>query len=154
MQKPGEELLKGINAQNVHFSQTTERFKIYDPACRRSKSTSPSCSTASKTFQDGHGVITTGVTTWGLKGSVGVSSKNDTTWSATQVCRRRVESGLGGHEAGVWRVDEGSRTHRSGYENGDEWPRQIVGPSAVLVVLKMIMSARNENESTARLHMK
>ena len=29
------------------------------------------------------------------------------TWSATQICPRRVESGLGGHEEGVSGVDEG-----------------------------------------------
>ena len=33
--------------------------------------------------------------------------KIETTWSATQVCRRRVKAGLGGHEAGVLGVDEG-----------------------------------------------
>ena len=38
---------------------------------------------------------------------VGVSSKNDTTWPATQVGLRPVESCLGGHEEGVFRVDEG-----------------------------------------------
>ena len=31
----------------------------------------------------------------------------DTTWSATQVGRRPVESGLGGHEEGVGGVDDG-----------------------------------------------
>ena len=34
-------------------------------------------------------------------------TKIDTTWSATQVCPRPVEAGLGGHEDGVIRVDEG-----------------------------------------------
>ena len=33
--------------------------------------------------------------------------KIETTWSATQVCRRRVKAGLGGHEEGVDGVDEG-----------------------------------------------
>ena len=33
--------------------------------------------------------------------------KTDTTWSATQVGLRRVESGLGGHEEGVGGVDDG-----------------------------------------------
>ena len=33
--------------------------------------------------------------------------KIETTWSATQVCRRRVKVGLGGHDDGVWGVDEG-----------------------------------------------
>ena len=40
-------------------------------------------------------------------GSIGVSSKIDTTWSATQVCPRPVESCLGGHEAGVFGDDDG-----------------------------------------------
>ena len=33
--------------------------------------------------------------------------KTDTTWSATQVPVRRVKAGLGGHDAGVSRDDEG-----------------------------------------------
>ena len=33
--------------------------------------------------------------------------KIETTWPATQVGLRRVESGLGGHEEGVGGVDEG-----------------------------------------------
>ena len=33
--------------------------------------------------------------------------KNDTTWSAKQVCPRPVKAGLGGHDAGVLGVDEG-----------------------------------------------
>ena len=33
--------------------------------------------------------------------------KNDTTWPATQVGPRPVESGLGGHEEGVLGDDEG-----------------------------------------------
>ena len=34
-------------------------------------------------------------------------TKIATTWAATQVGPRPVESGLGGHEEGVFRVDEG-----------------------------------------------
>ena len=33
--------------------------------------------------------------------------ENDTTWSATQVGPRPVESGLGSHEEGVFGDDEG-----------------------------------------------
>ena len=33
--------------------------------------------------------------------------KKDARWSASQVCPRRVESGLGGHENGVFGVDAG-----------------------------------------------
>ena len=36
-----------------------------------------------------------------------VRVKTDTTWSATQVGLRPVESGLGGHEEGVRGVDDG-----------------------------------------------
>ena len=35
--------------------------------------------------------------------------KIDPTWSATQVGLRPVESGLGGHEEGVWGSTRGSR---------------------------------------------
>ena len=38
---------------------------------------------------------------------VGISREIDTTWSATQVGLRPIESGLGGHEEGVFRDDEG-----------------------------------------------
>ena len=51
--------------------------------------------------------LTTGVTTWGLRGVEGERAGNDTTRSATQVCRRHLESCLGGHEEGVLGVDEG-----------------------------------------------
>ena len=33
-------------------------------------------------------------------------ARNEPTWPATQVCPRRVEAGLGGHEEGVIGVDE------------------------------------------------
>ena len=79
----------------------------YTTLFRKSKSTHPSCSMAIKKIKDGYSHITTGVTTW----RSGVPSlfrvKIETTWSATQVCRRRVKAGLGGHEEGVDGVDEG-----------------------------------------------
>ena len=34
-------------------------------------------------------------------------NENDTTWPATQICQRPVESGLRGHEEGVSGVDDG-----------------------------------------------
>ena len=42
-----------------------------------------------------------------MRGVEGEQAGNDTTRSATQVCLRRVESCLGGHEAGVFGDDEG-----------------------------------------------
>ena len=36
-----------------------------------------------------------------------VLAEKVTTWSATQVGLRRVKAGLGGHDAGVWGVEEG-----------------------------------------------
>ena len=39
-------------------------------------------------------------------------AKNDATWSATQVGLRPLESGLGGHDAGVFWVEEGVETTR------------------------------------------
>ena len=44
----------------------------------------------------------------------------DTTCPATRVWLKPIKAGLGGHEEGVMGVDEGSRTHRSRSENGDE----------------------------------
>ena len=40
-------------------------------------------------------------------GQIEFFDENDTTWPATQVDPRRVESGLGGHEAGVFGVEKG-----------------------------------------------
>ena len=34
-------------------------------------------------------------------------AETGTAWAATQVGLRPVESGLGGHDDGVWEVDEG-----------------------------------------------
>ena len=95
--------------------------------------------------------LTMGVTTRSLRGVEGEQPRNDTTRPATQVSLRRVESCLGGHEAGVWGSTRGSRMHRSGYENGDDWPCQIVRPSVILQVLTMILSVRsstNEQQET------
>ena len=39
-------------------------------------------------------------------------AENDATWPATQVCLRPLESGLGGHDAGVFGVEEGVETTR------------------------------------------
>ena len=47
--------------------------------------------------------------------------KIDTTWPATQVGLRPVKSGLGGHDDGVWGVDDGVKNSSTRYENGDEW---------------------------------
>ena len=43
-------------------------------------------------------------------GRITRKAKSDTTWPATQVGLRPVESGLGGHDAGVFRVEEGGET--------------------------------------------
>ena len=40
-------------------------------------------------------------------------TKNGKTWPATQVGLRPVEAGLGGHDAGVWGVDEGVKNASS-----------------------------------------
>ena len=45
-----------------------------------------------------------------MNGRTSRKAKSGTTWPATRVCRRRVESGLGGHDAGVFGVDEGVET--------------------------------------------
>ena len=61
--------------------------------------------------------LTTGVATLSSRGDEGENTGNDTAW-LTQVGPRGDESGLGGHEAGVSGVDEGSRRHRSRNEFG------------------------------------
>ena len=54
-----------------------------------------------------HDDITTGVTTWRMRGWDDIQAKNGPTWTTTEVGLRPVESGLGGHEEGVIRVDAG-----------------------------------------------
>ena len=46
--------------------------------------------------------------------------KRGTTWPATQVGLRTVKSGLGGHDDGASGDDEGSKSNRYRYRNGDE----------------------------------
>ena len=57
------------------------------------------------TFKEARGTVTTGVKRWFPRGYEGERAGNDTTWPATQVGPRRVEVGLGGHDAG----DSGGR---------------------------------------------
>ena len=70
-------------------------------------------------------------------------NKNDTTWPATQVGLRPVKAGLGGHEAGVFGVDDGVENTSLPYENGDERSCQkesrsvILRESIIKVVLKI-----------------
>ena len=92
----------------------TERFKIYDPPFQNIRPCLPKIKVKISVILKGHKDDQRRseghhdrVSTWRLMAVVGVSSKNDTTWSATQVGLRPVESGLGGHEEGVFGVDEG-----------------------------------------------
>ena len=57
-------------------------------------------------FRDDHGSHDC-VTTWCLSDEIDSKRKMDTTWPATQVGPRPVKSGLGGHEAGLFGVEEG-----------------------------------------------
>ena len=86
---------------------TTGRLKICDPAFQFSKATSPGVSLTHNTFKEHHGDVTTSVTKRSLTGVDGERDGNDTAWPATQVCPRRVESGLGGHDDCASGVDEG-----------------------------------------------
>ena len=51
--------------------------------------------------------VATCVTTSCLRDEIDSKGKIDTTWPATQVGLRPVKSGLGGHEAGLFVVDDG-----------------------------------------------
>ena len=93
-------------------------FKIYALPFQNPQSTHTTSDIAIKGIGDDVQDLTTGVTTRSLSGVEGERAGNDTTRSATRVCRRRVESGLGGHEAGVMGDDEGSRRHRPYIETG------------------------------------
>ena len=41
-----------------------------------------------------------------LRGTDDIQARNEPTWPATQVCPRPVKAGLGGHDDGVWGVDD------------------------------------------------
>ena len=71
-------------------------------------------------FQEARGNVTTGVTRRSLTGVDGELAGKDTTWPATQVGLRTVKSGLGGHDDGASGDDEGSKSNRYRYRNGDE----------------------------------
>ena len=108
----------------VFAKYTPIAFKIYALPFQKPQSTPPPSDIAIEGIIDDDPDLTTGVTTRSLRGVEGEPAGKDTTRSATQVCRRPLESCLGGHEAGVSGVDggltRGSRRHRSRYENGDE----------------------------------
>ena len=57
-----------------------------------------------------------------------VHAGSDTTRPATQVCRRPVESGQGGHEAGEFGVDDRVENTLLPLLKGDEWPCRFVPP--------------------------
>ena len=71
------------------------------------------------------------------------------TWPATQVGLRPVKAGLGGHEAGVFGVDDGVDNTSLPCENGDEQSCQKVSHSVILRVSRMITSVEIETERTA-----
>ena len=62
-----------------------------------------------------------GVTTWSPSGVDGDHAGYNGIRPATQVGRRGVEGCLRGHDDGVSRDDEGSKTHRSDFERQDDW---------------------------------
>ena len=71
-------------------------------------------------------------------------NENFTTWPATQVCRRPVKSGLGGHDDGVSGVDDGVENASLWFWNGDEWPGRNVQPSVIFGDLRMKTAVRTE----------
>ena len=73
-------------------------------------------------------------------------NKNDTTWSATQVGPRTVKAGLGGHEAGVFGVDEGVENTSIPLRKRGRMAMFVCVTISDLWVLRTIMSARNEME--------
>ena len=86
-----KDLLQGLHASRLSSWQAPSR----------------TISQTRNSFQEARGDVTKGVTRWCLRSSVVILAEKVTTWPATQVCLRTVESGLGGHDACVWGVDEG-----------------------------------------------
>ena len=89
------------------FKIKPNAFKIYALPFQNPQSTHTTSDIPIKDIGDDVPDVTTGVMTRSLSGVEGERAGNDTTRLATQVCRRRVEAGLGGHEAGVMGDDEG-----------------------------------------------
>ena len=71
---------------------------------------------------------------------------------ATQVCLRGVKAGRGGHDAGVFGVDEGSKTHRPRYGNGSEWSRRMPQHPVTSVAKTTKTSARIKRATMKRHH--
>ena len=110
---------------------STELLKIYNLTFRLSKPTSQDDSLAFKTDHDGRSDIITGVMTWSPMDTEDIRSENESRLPEAWVVLRRVESGVGGDEAGVWGMTMVSRTDRSHYGSGDEQCCQKVPPSFV-----------------------
>ena len=85
----------------------TDVFTACGPSGPNFRTSTTTCG-SKRRHQRRHVGITTGVTTRRMRDVDGDQAGYDTTWSATQVGRRTVESGLGGHDDGVSRVDDGA----------------------------------------------
>ena len=119
-------------------------FKIYALPFQNPQSTHTTSDIAIKGIGDDVQDLTTGVTTRSLSGVEGERAGNDTTRLATQVCRRRVESGLGGHEEGVGGVDDRIENASLRCGNGCERRRQNVRPSVILPGLQTMLPMGTE----------
>ena len=73
-------------------------------------------------------------------------AKKYTTWPATQVSLGTVKAGLGGHEAGVFGVDEGVENTLIPIRKLWRTALSELRPKMISGVLKTIISARNEME--------
>ena len=79
-----------------------------------------------------------------VKGRTTRKAKSDTTWLATQVGPRTVKAGLGGHEAGVFGVDEGVENTSIPLRKRGRMAMFVCVTISDLWVLRTIMSARKE----------
>ena len=70
-----------------------------------------------------------------------VHAGSDTTRTATQVCRRPVESGLGGHEEGVFGDDDGVESSSLPLRKRGRMP-MLNRPTFYIFVLAMKILAR------------
>ena len=84
-------------------------------------------------ISDDHVDITTGVTARFPGGVDGHQAGYEGVRQATQVGPRTVEADLGGHDDGASGSTRGSGTHRSCYENRDDWRCRIVPHSVCFV---------------------
>ena len=79
-----------------------------------------------------------------VKGRTTRKAKSDTTWLATQVGPRTVKAGLGGHEAGVFGVDEGTTNPSTPLLKRERMALSVCAAFSDFIGVEIKMTVKNE----------